>query len=985
MFSKLLKLGTFLFLLLGNILTTQAQTSHPMIEWERKFGIKDDCGSTFGSYQINALEYSHTPNQYIAIGNSGNSHSFIYLTEITDNGDTLWQKHIDSNILANNIKQTPNGYIICGSYNDDGLILEVDMQGNELWRKLFSGTDSEIINDITLTADGGYILVGGTNSNDGDFIGNIESFTGNMDIYGSTYKEAFVIKLESSRTISWIKYYGGSDNDNFYSIVLADDGGYLISGSSFSTDRDLINRPMTHEVHDWVQKIDEQGNTSWNKFYFSYQYKNRITKTNDGGYIITGTNIHRLDILGNEIFSTNVPLQLNYGSNYSNVIVDAQGNYIAVGFDHNFNNSPDLHAKITYFNSNGALLWEQKINLVDYQISFFSDILVNNNNEYIVSGFGHDCYLGYIGKVSGPPKGYVSGCVYIDTDTNCIQQTSSVDSFWVNRMVKITDGTGNEYFQTTDVNGQFSVPVWTTGTMGVTPILPWFAGFPSCYVPTYLTTTDTTPSANFPCIPVSVIHNCPSMQVSNATGFLRRCFTNYSYVSYKNDGFAVANNVYVDITLDENMTFINSSLPSTDLGNNVRRFQLGNVAGETDGNFSYNVYLACGDSTILGQTHCVTAHIYPDVPCIAVPSSANLEINATCEGDSIAFLLKNTSNAAMLAPINSYVYEEEVLLMAIPVQLPANGTYLKRIATNGQSTYRLELANPMADMPNGTMWGARVASAAVEGCNATTTFNTGNITPYSTPDDQPWLDINCEQNRGSYDPNDKTGMPAGLGENHDITANDAIEYKIRFQNTGTDTAFTVVIRDTLDVDLDAATIEFGAGSHAYTPQINGQGAIKFTFTNILLPDSNTNEPASNGFVSFRIKQKANNPVGTVIHNTAAIYFDFNPPVITNTTTHTINNFNRAFTLSILPTKNSLISIKAYPNPFTESTTLDLGEKNLSNVRFTLYDMTGKIVKQQTYENTNQIILQKENLTEGIYLYTIYHEGKAVATGKLVVK
>ena len=61
----------------------------------------------------------------------------------------------------------------------------------------------------------------------------------------------------------------------------------------------------------------------------------------------------------------------------------------------------------------------------------------------------------------------------------------------------------------------------------------------------------------------------------------------------------------------------------------------------------------------------------------------------------------------------------------------------------------------------------------------------------------------------------------------------------------------------------------------------------FIFNNIQLPDSNVNEPASHGFVKFKINQRANNPLGTVIENKAGIYFDFNEAVITNSTHHVL--------------------------------------------------------------------------------------------------
>ncbi len=142
-------------------------------------------------------------------------------------------------------------------------------------------------------------------------------------------------------------------------------------------------------------------------------------------------------------------------------------------------------------------------------------------------------------------------------------------------------------------------------------------------------------------------------------------------------------------------------------------------------------------------------------------------------------------------------------------------------------------------------------------------------------------DCESEVVRGSYDPNDKQVTPAGEGENNSTPINSELEYLIRFQNTGTDTAFNIVIKDTLDPNLLLPMLIPNASSHPYKFEITGERELKWTFANIHLPDSNVNEPASHGFVSFRIRPKPT-AVGKVIENTASIYFDYNPPLQTNT-------------------------------------------------------------------------------------------------------
>jgi hypothetical protein len=134
---------------------------------------------------------------------------------------------------------------------------------------------------------------------------------------------------------------------------------------------------------------------------------------------------------------------------------------------------------------------------------------------------------------------------------------------------------------------------------------------------------------------------------------------------------------------------------------------------------------------------------------------------------------------------------------------------------------------------------------------------------------------------GAYDPNDKLATTSlGSTTTWLLDEDEWIDYTIRFQNTGTDTAFNVVITDTLAANLDPSTLIVGAATHAFNWELRGAGTLKFIFPNIQLPDSNVNEPRSHGHVCFRIKPSEGLAVGNDITNIANIYFDFNPPVIT---------------------------------------------------------------------------------------------------------
>jgi len=140
----------------------------------------------------------------------------------------------------------------------------------------------------------------------------------------------------------------------------------------------------------------------------------------------------------------------------------------------------------------------------------------------------------------------------------------------------------------------------------------------------------------------------------------------------------------------------------------------------------------------------------------------------------------------------------------------------------------------------------------------------------------------------AYDPNDITGIPEGYTEDHLVLADTRMEYLIRFQNTGNAPAGTVMVVDTLDVDMDFSTFQLMANSHSVMTTIEPSGRVEFLFENINLPDSVNNEPESHGMVSFKIDFLEGIATGEELNQTAHIFFDNNPAVVTNTTWHTIH-------------------------------------------------------------------------------------------------
>ncbi|WP_298764478.1 MBG domain-containing protein [uncultured Polaribacter sp.] len=150
----------------------------------------------------------------------------------------------------------------------------------------------------------------------------------------------------------------------------------------------------------------------------------------------------------------------------------------------------------------------------------------------------------------------------------------------------------------------------------------------------------------------------------------------------------------------------------------------------------------------------------------------------------------------------------------------------------------------------------------------------------------------------SYDPNDITCFEGDYIDAVEIP--NFLNYRVRFQNTGTASAINIVVRNELDEDLDWDTFTPISASHSYRPSISDGNKLEFIFENIHLADSLSNEPESHGWVFFKIKPKSTLSLNDIIENTSYIYFDYNAPIITNTAS---TQLTRVATLSTTTANN----------------------------------------------------------------------------------
>lgn len=233
---------------------------------------------------------------------------------------------------------------------------------------------------------------------------------------------------------------------------------------------------------------------------------------------------------------------------------------------------------------------------------------------------------------------------------------------------------------------------------------------------------------------------------------------------------------------------------------------------------------------------------------------------------------------------------------------------------------------------------------------------------------------------GSYDPNDKRMMNHRSGDDFDggIYAQDTkMEYIVRFQNTGTAPARRVVIRDVLEANLRPETVTAMTMSHNGVARIENGNELVVEFNNINLPDSSADLEGSQGYIKFEIERNANLAIGTSIENSAAIYFDFNAPIITNTAISTLEER----IVSVENLANNM-EVRVMPNPFVSQIAVQYELQAASKVNVRLYNALGQVAVELNPANQaagqQSVILSTEQLSSGIYYLEVQsNEGKFV--------
>jgi uncharacterized repeat protein (TIGR01451 family) len=275
--------------------------------------------------------------------------------------------------------------------------------------------------------------------------------------------------------------------------------------------------------------------------------------------------------------------------------------------------------------------------------------------------------------------------------------------------------------------------------------------------------------------------------------------------------------------------------------------------------------------------------------------------------------------------------------------------------------------------------------------NTTVNFfdSIASVTPIATSwltDNTPWNNIENHQTTvvGSYDPNFKEVTPKGVGPQGNITVTDSVlTYVVHFQNTGSYYAQNIVVVDTIDSNLKLSSLRPGYSNHAYTVSMSENGVVKFIYKNVNLPwKSAFGDVLSSGMFSYSIKLKNNLTVGTKIKNKAAIYFDYNDPIITNSTLNTI----AAKPVSINENKLLADNVLIFPNPTNNYFTMLISSTQNTRGVLSIFDISGREVSVKNVElqlGENKLTENTSILQSGIYFVQL-KTGEEKISKKLIV-
>lgn len=316
---KLCLLILFVFATVGKGLFAAAP---PIQEWQKCIGglLQDIPSRLIRSQDGSTLLLSNVDSKNGDITfNHGSTD--IWLSKLDPSGNIIWQKSIggssidigtglselsNGNLIISGYTSSSNGDIPSNNGNFDVLLICTSSNGDILWTKIFGGAQVDLCYSQLQTKDGGFVLGGGSYSNDGDVTGN----HGDQDFW--------VLKTDSTGNLLWQQSSGGSDIDVCYSLAKDKEENIFACGTTKSSNGDVINQHGNYDL--WIIKYDPLGKILWSKAYGGTNYETAQTILIDS---------HQKILIGGYTRSSNSDVIVNYGFGDSWIIqIDGEGNLL---------------------------------------------------------------------------------------------------------------------------------------------------------------------------------------------------------------------------------------------------------------------------------------------------------------------------------------------------------------------------------------------------------------------------------------------------------------------------------------------------------------------------------------------------------------------------------------------------------------------------------------------------------------------------------
>lgn len=779
----------------------------------------------------------------------------------------------------------------------DGWVVKLHNDTLIEWQLSLGGSANDNLTSIINTSDGGYLCAGFTKSADGDITNN----HGNADIW--------VVKLSANGQLAWSKTYGGSNKDQAVSVLQTSDGGYVVAATTQSTDGDVQPwiRAQDNSEHAWIVKLDSSGQIVWQK-------------TVDQG----GTYADR--------------------SNKSIGVMETNNNelvFCASGYDTHdtsfvsyYNEEPDTFR----FHANLIVGILYKIDLSNGNAEYFTK---TGGGQYsynaLMSTDGSNIYISYEGdnmyflecggQAAGMPVSYqgFSARVVSKINTETGSFTSTFTDLWPLRPKCpewINDGYPTRAIYSTGNNGISIMPggSWImAGNQTNQDRGGWASSDAMLYTPSFkgiyggidvgaggiegvgddvFNAIKALPDGNqFICAGYTGSNSFDVYGVHVPAGVF--IGDNYDFwitkISFNPN--RITGKVFLDINnnnlIDDGEPVYKRALVKTKKYGTERLFSIGDqghyeIAADTG---SYAIELKLYDNTHFAatpilQTVNFTSANNSDTVDFAVHQISTLrDYTVVLSSNSLArpgfpvhYNITCSNNGTDTFANKEIVFVKDSRL--------AYGQVFPAPTVISGDTAKWQSINMLPDEKKSI--GINLTISAPPIVNLSDTLFSYVLID-STGDNIPVNNYSLLRHAvsGSYDPNDKAESHAGSITKLEVQRGNYLTYTIRFQNTGNDTAFNVVIRDSLDTKLEHGDFEMVGSSHPYNFKIEKGRYVTWSFTNINLVDSVHNEPSSHGYITYRIKPKTTIAIAERIENDAAIYFDFNLPVKTNTEVTTV--------------------------------------------------------------------------------------------------